>query len=155
MSSVRQEDSHSSPISISLYGPFVFYMTINRIRLCIGITRNSGHLFLNTIVRKNNFETRVLLAVYKTQNLAVYKPSLFLHSIKREVKNLDPYKRYFFQIWLFIRPHFKFPSHKLLVIRPLFLHFTPEWLLIRPYGDFVSGLITSPLYIKIIFARPV
>ena len=104
MSSVRQEDSHSSPISISLYGPFVFHMTINRIRLCIGIMRNSGHvsrhLFLNTIVRKNNFETRVLLADYKTQNLAVYKTSLFWHSIKCEVKNLDPYKRYPTSCWL-------------------------------------------------------
>ena len=26
----------------------------------------------------------------------------------------------------------------------LFKTFTPEWLLIRPYGDFVSGVITSP-----------
>ena len=26
----------------------------------------------------------------------------------------------------------------------LFKIFTPKWLLIRPYGDFVSGLITSP-----------
>ena len=23
-------------------------------------------------------------------------------------------------------------------------HYTPKWLFIRPYGDFVSGLITSP-----------
>ena len=26
----------------------------------------------------------------------------------------------------------------------LFKNFTPKWLLIRPYGDFLSGLITSP-----------
>ena len=26
----------------------------------------------------------------------------------------------------------------------LFKIFTPKWLLIRPYGDFASGLITSP-----------
>ena len=27
-----------------------------------------------------------------------------------------------------------------------FQMFTPKWLLVRPYGDFVSGLITSPPY---------
>ena len=30
----------------------------------------------------------------------------------------------------------------------LFKIFTSKWLLIRPYGDFVQGLITSPLVVK-------
>ena len=50
----------------------------------------------------------------------------------------------FFQIWLYIRPHFKFPPQKWLVIGPLFLKFLPpKRLLIRPHGDFVQGLITG------------
>ena len=56
----------------------------------------------------------------------------------------------FFQIWLSIRPHFKFPSQKWSVINPLFLKFLAQigCLItsppVRPYGDFVQGLITSP-----------
>ena len=42
-----------------------------------------------------------------------------------------------------LRPRFKFPSQKSLVIRPSFFISTPKWLLLRLNGDFVSGNFNS------------
>ena len=71
----------------------------------------------------------------------------FVVSLETFFKFLKTYTlvKVFFKIWLVIRPHFKFPTQKLSVIRPLFFKiFTPKWLLIRPDGDFLQALITSP-----------
>ena len=72
------------------------------------------------------YQERVLFKVYretgyKTLLLVVYKTSLFFEVPK----------------WLSIKPYF-------------FNISTPKWRLIRPYGDFVSGLITSPTFLQVL-----
>ena len=93
-------------------------------------------------------------AVYKTLLFkGFFKTSIFWHTIKCEVKNIDPIQKVLYQILLFIRPHFKFPMEfsipEVVGYKASLFHiFTPNWLLMRPYGDCVSGLITSPCAIK-------
>ena len=115
------------------------------------------HLWiLNRFFRGAGYKT-LLLAVYKTSlffggsEVAAYKTSLFF-----EVPKWLSIKPYFFRQAKFAKGLFlgtlkiRWRNHRYntrrselkspggQVLSPL------KWLLIRPYGDFVSGLITSP-----------
>ena len=75
------------------------------------------------------------------------KTSLFWPLLKCEVKNSAPVKGLFQDLALY-KSSLKIAIQEVVGYKTsLFKISTPKWLLIRPYGDFVSGLITSPLYI--------
>ena len=85
---------------------------------------------------------------YSTKDFKILNIWPFL---KSEVKNSTPAKGLFPDLALY-KTSLQISIPEVVGYKTsLFKNFTPKWLLIRPYGDFVSGLITSPPVQKINF----
>ena len=58
--------------------------------------------------------------------LAGNKTSLFKPLLKCEVKNSEPQRKSFFQIWLLITPHFKFSFPEVVGYKISLFYFSPQ-----------------------------
>ena len=85
--------------------------------------------------RLENDEDRLLVTVLYNMSAFMIMMDVIPNVIRRKVRRMlgkDRFKHKYslktnqFQIWLFIRPHLKFPSLKWLLIRPLSLTFLPR-----------------------------